>query len=232
VAYRREQACGWERGRSDEMRMAGSEERARKRKLSRVIKYLKVNNVFGNKETGSGDPGIFLWCTFPKVFDLGLLCVFRFVELAKEGFVECLADIHASSDQFVEDRPDTGDDPTGLGFSEYLQTSHHSNALVKGFPSGFTLINEEDRSLLFGQRDRLAFSQMEFWGQPINKRAVTHGKVPNPRDSLHLCRARFPSAPDHDLLIHSIWNGKVSDDLMEELQSVGARTGEDRALVD
>jgi hypothetical protein len=55
-----------------------------------------------HKETGSGDPVMFLWCTFPKGFDLGLLCVFRFVELAKEGFVERLADIHISSDQFVE----------------------------------------------------------------------------------------------------------------------------------
>jgi hypothetical protein len=27
---------------------------------------------------------------FPKVFDLGRLSVFRFVELAKEGFVEWL----------------------------------------------------------------------------------------------------------------------------------------------
>jgi hypothetical protein len=155
--------------------------------------------------------------------------VFRFVELAKEGFVEWFANIHTGSDQFVEDRPHTGDDPTGLGFSEYPQTSHHRDALVKGFPSGFTLINEEGNSLFFGQRDRLALSQMEFWGQLINKRAVTHGKVPNPRGSLYLRGAWFPSAPDHDLLIHSIRNGKVSDDLMEELQSVGARTGEDRA---
>jgi hypothetical protein len=166
---------------------------------------------------------------FPKVFDLGLLRIFRFTQLAKEVFVECLADIHARSDQLVEDRPDTGDDPAGLGFSEYPQTSHHRDALVKGFPSGFTLINEEDRSLLFGQRDRLAFSQMEFRGQLINKHAVTHGKVPNPRGSLELCRARFPRAPDHDLLIHGIRNGKVSDDLMEELQSVSAGKGEDRA---
>lgn len=55
-----------------------------------------------HKETGSGDPVMVPWCTFPKVFDLGLLRVFRFVELAKKGFVERLADIHASSDQFVE----------------------------------------------------------------------------------------------------------------------------------
>ena len=152
-----------------------------------------------------------------QVFDLGLLCFFRFVELAKEGFVERLADIHASSDEFVEDRPDLGDDPTGLCFSEDPKTSHHRDALVKGFASGFTLINKERCSLLFGQRNGLAFSQMECWGQLINKRAVTHGKVPNPRGSLDLYRARFPSAPDHDLRIHSIRNGKVSDDLMEEL---------------
>lgn len=35
---------------------------------------------------------------FPKVFDLVVLRVFRFVELAKESFVEWLADVHASSD--------------------------------------------------------------------------------------------------------------------------------------
>jgi hypothetical protein len=93
---------------------------------------------------------------FPKVFDLGRLSVFRFVELAEEGFVEWLTDVHAGSDQFAEDRLNTGDDPTGLCFSEYPKTSHHRDALVKGFPSGFTLINEEGNSLFFGQRDRLA----------------------------------------------------------------------------
>ena len=46
---------------------------------------------------------------FPKLYDLGQLSVFRFVELAKEGFVEWLADVHASSDQFAEDRHHTGD---------------------------------------------------------------------------------------------------------------------------
>jgi hypothetical protein len=167
--------------------------------------------------------------SLPTVFNLVLLRVFRFVELAKEGFVERLADIQAGSDELVEDGRDTGDDPAGLGFSEYREASQDSNALAERFSSRFTLINKESCALFFGQRDRLAFSQMEFRGQLINKRAVTHGKVPNPRGSLYLCGAWLSSAPDHDLLIHSIWNDQVSDDLMEELQSVSARTGEDRA---
>jgi hypothetical protein len=41
----------------------------------------------------------------PKVFGLGRWRVFRFVELAKEGFGERLAHIQAGSDELVEDGP-------------------------------------------------------------------------------------------------------------------------------
>ena len=86
----------------------------------------------------------------PKVFDLGRLSVFRFVELAKEGFVERLANIQAGSDELVEDGRDTGDDLAGLGFSEYREASQDSNALAKRFSSRFTLINKESCALFFG----------------------------------------------------------------------------------
>jgi hypothetical protein len=52
------------------------------------------------------DRGIRLCCygvRFPKVFDLGLLRIFRFTQLAKKGFIKWLADIHAGSDELVED---------------------------------------------------------------------------------------------------------------------------------
>jgi hypothetical protein len=159
---------------------------------------------------------------FLKVFDLGLWRIFGFTHLAKEGFVECFGDMHAGHNQFVENWPDLGDEPTGLGFAQYPQASNDDEALAERFPSGFAFINEESGSLFFSQRDRLAFSQMEFQGQLINERAVMHGEVSNPRCSLHLCGSRFSSTTDHDLVIHGLGNREVTDDLTKELQLVGA----------
>lgn len=163
-----------------------------------------------------------LWCMPCEGLGRELLRVLRFTQVPKEGFVEWLADIHAGSDQFVEDRRDAGDDPAGLGFPEHCQTSKNRDALAERFPSGFALINKEGRSLLFGQRDRFTLSEVEFRGQLINERAVPHGTTLNPGSSLHLCGSRFPGTPDHDILIDGIGNGEVADDLMKELQSGGA----------
>jgi hypothetical protein len=137
---------------------------------------------------------------FSKVFDLGRLSVFHFAHLAKDGYVEWLADIHAGRGQFIKKRPDMGDNPSSFCFAQDSQASHNGEALTKSFPSGLALIHEKDRFLLFGQCDGLAFSQMESRGQLINEHAITHGQAVNPRGSLDLRGPRFPGAPDHDIL--------------------------------
>ena len=102
---------------------------------------------------------------------------------------------------------------------------------MERFSSGFTLIHKESEALLFGQRDGFTLSQMECWGHLINEHAVIYREASNPRGSLHLCGAWLSTSPDHDLLIDGIRNREVADNLMQELQSAGARKGEDRAYI-
>jgi hypothetical protein len=94
--------------------------------------------------------------------------------------VERVAHIHAGGDEFVQDWLDLGNDPAIFCFLEHTQASNHCDALADGFTSCLALIDEEDGVLLFGQRNGLAFSQVEFLGKLINERAVTPRDPSNP----------------------------------------------------
>jgi hypothetical protein len=76
--------------------------------------------------------------------------------------VENVTHIHAGGDELIEDGFDRGDDPAVFSFFEDLQVSNDRDALAQGFTSRLTFVNEEDSSLLFGECDRLAFSEMQF----------------------------------------------------------------------